>query len=97
MQQIKSIQIGWEETSRLCLSFNKVSWGFATGFQSFQNHIFFQPLFIQIVFVASWISIFLMHLHHASIGIDHHLQMLALQETDAKAFNSILLLLINAL
>ena len=27
MQQIKSILIGWEETSRLCLSFNKVSWG----------------------------------------------------------------------
>ena len=27
MQQIKSNLIGWIETSRLCLSFNKVSWG----------------------------------------------------------------------
>ena len=27
MQQIKSILIGWEETSCLYLSFNKVSWG----------------------------------------------------------------------
>ena len=26
MQQIKSILIGWIESSRLCLSFNKVSW-----------------------------------------------------------------------
>jgi len=26
MQQIKRILIGWEETSCLCLSFNKVSW-----------------------------------------------------------------------
>ena len=26
MQQIKSILIGWIETSRLCLSLNKVSW-----------------------------------------------------------------------
>ena len=26
MQQIKSILFGWIETSRLCLSFNKVSW-----------------------------------------------------------------------
>ena len=26
MQQIKSILIGWIETSRLCLSFDKVSW-----------------------------------------------------------------------
>ena len=28
MQQIKSILIGWIETSRLCISFNKVSWGY---------------------------------------------------------------------
>ena len=33
MQQIKSILIGWVETSRLCLSFNKVSWLFATDRQ----------------------------------------------------------------
>ena len=26
MQQIKSILIGWIETSRFCLSFNKISW-----------------------------------------------------------------------
>ena len=48
MQQIKSILIGWIETSRVCLSFNKISWGYIYEHGLFKrfNRVKFKILFV---------------------------------------------------